>query len=326
SLTLQKAGYSALDATTDPREALNRYDAFTPDLMLLDLMMPYVDGLSLIETIQARARGNNYVPILVITADLVAETQQKALSTGAKDFITKPFDPTEVSLRVANLLETRYRYIQFRNQSEVLDEMVRERTASLERAQVECLQRLARAAEFRDDATAHHVQRVGHLAGLLGREMGLMEDRVRLLRDAATLHDIGKIGIPDRILLKPGKLTSEEFDQMKGHTKMGAEILAGSHFPVLKLAEEIAWFHHERWDGDGYNRISGKNIPVESRIVSIADTFDVLTHDRPYRSAWTTPEAIAEIRGQRERQFDPRLVEIFSSAPWIYDSYPGDKV
>ena len=301
------------------REVPRRHEEFRPDLLLIDMMMPYLNGMALLEIIQRGTPGDDYVPVLVITGDSDPETRNLALSHGAKDFIRKPIDRREVVLRVENLLDMRFRHLQFENQAQALKARFRQCSADLGLAEVTCLQGLARAAEYRDDATGHHIQRVGRLAGLLGIEMGLPEDRVGLLHDAATLHDIGKIGIPDSILLKPGKLTNEEFEQMKAHTRIGAEILAGSHFPVLAMAEKIALYHHERWDGYGYGQLAGKAIPIEARIVCLADTFDVLTHDRPYRAAWSVSDALAEIRRQKERQFDPRIVDTFCAALWLHE-------
>ena len=192
---------------------------------------------------------------------------------------------------------------------------------ALDRAQTEVIECLVKMASYRDDETAHHAQRVGLLAALIGRAMGFSEDRARLIRAAATLHDVGKIAIPDSILLKPGKLTLEEFDRIRKHTTIGAEILSMSHFSILKLAQEIAFYHHVRWDGCGYNSTRGEDIPIAARIVTLADTFDVLTHDRPYRHAWPADRAVAEIHRERGRQFDPRVVDAFLGEFFNSDLY-----
>src|SRR5437763_3563734 len=178
------------------------------------------------------------------------------------------------------------------------------------------LQRLARAAEYRDDATGQHTQRVGQISAQLGVALGLDADQVELIRRAALLHDVGKIGVPDRILLKPGTLSREEFSQMKSHTVIGADILSGSRFPLLRLAREIALYNHERWDGTGYARLQGRAIPLAARIVAIADVFDVLTHDRPYKQAWSVQAALKEIESQSGRHFDPELVQVFLHGQW----------
>ncbi|HVC31060.1 MAG TPA: HD domain-containing phosphohydrolase, partial [Steroidobacteraceae bacterium] len=245
-----------------------------------------------------------YLPILILTADISLETKQRALASGARDFLTKPFDRTEVLLRIRNLLETRFLHLH-------LERRVRERTEDLELARLETLQRLALAAEFRDDNTARHTQRVGNAAAILARALGLQESEVELIRQAAPLHDVGKIAIPDTILLKPGKLTAAEFEKMKSHTAIGARLLSGSRSPALQLGELIARTHHERWDGAGYFGIMRDHIPLASRIVSVVDVYDALTHVRPYKRAWTVEDALAEIEAQRGRQFDPEVAETF---------------
>ncbi len=206
-------------------------------------------------------------------------------------------------------METRYYYRELQGQNERLERKVRERTRDLERARIEILERLARAAEYRDDETGHHAQRVGHMSALIARTLTLPDEEVILLRRAAPLHDVGKIGIPDGILLKPGKLTPEEFDEMKKHTSIGAGILAGSRFPVLQMAEEIALYHHENWDGSGYMRMDSHLIPLCAQIVHAADVFDALTHRRPYKEAWPVGEALEEIRRLRRRFFDPAVAD-----------------
>lgn len=193
---------------------------------------------------------------------------------------------------------------------EEAEALVRERTHELEQAQVEIVTRLAVAAEYRDDLTGEHTWRVGHVSALIARELGLPDEDVALLRIAARLHDVGKIGIPDAILLKPGKFTPEEQERMKAHTLIGARILSGGHSRLLRMAEEIALSHHERWDGGGYPLgKAGHNIPVTGRIVSVADVFDALTSERPYKQAWTQGDALAELRRQAGTQFDPEVVE-----------------
>jgi putative two-component system response regulator len=187
------------------------------------------------------------------------------------------------------------------------------RAQELEDAQFEMLEELARNAEFRDNDTGQHIERVGQLAGLVARAAGLPEQRCELIRQAAKLHDIGKIGIPDNILLKPGKLLAGEVARMRFHTIWGAKILAASRFPVIQLAAEIAMHHHERWDGTGYNGMSGERIPLAVRIATLADVFDVLTHARTYKNAWPLEYALVEIKSQSGRRFDPELVEIFLS-------------
>jgi putative two-component system response regulator len=253
----------------------------------------------------------SYLPILMLTGDDTPEAKRDALSRGAKDFLNKPFNSDEVLLRIGTLLETRFLYLQIQSQNQILEAKVRDRTRELEAAQIEIIERLARAAEFRDDNTGQHTARVGQMAALIAKQIGLPDSEVSLIRRAAPLHDVGKIGIPDSILLKLGKLTKEEFEIVKTHTTIGARILSGSHFTILRLAEEIALTHHERWDGNGYSGIVGDAIPLAGRIVAVADVFDALTQKRPYKAAWPVGDAIAEIERQRSRQFDPALVDAF---------------
>ncbi|MFW6331119.1 MAG: HD-GYP domain-containing protein [Gemmatimonadota bacterium] len=304
---LQREGFQEIDSTTDPRQFLARFTARRPDIVLLDLHMPGLDGFDVMEQLQARIPEHDFVPILVLTADITPEARQRALSAGAKDCLTKPVDPTEVILRIRNLLQTRYYYRQLQNQNDTLERKVAARTRDLKKAQIEILDRLARAAEYRDDQTGHHAQRVGHMSAVIARELGLTDADVMLIRRAAPLHDVGKIGIPDGILLKPGKLTEEEFEEMKKHTAIGAGILSGSQFPVLQLAEEVALYHHENWDGTGYMRMEGDLIPLPAQIVHAADVFDALTHERPYKRAWSVHEALEEIQNLDGRFFEPRV-------------------
>jgi putative two-component system response regulator len=281
-----------------------------PDLVLLDLHMPHMDGLEVMDRLNQIIEAS-YLPIVMLTGDLTPEARREALSRGAKDFVNKPFNPDEVLLRIRTLLETRFLYLQIQSQNQMLEAKVRDRTRELEAAQIEIIERLAKAAEFRDDTTGQHTERVGEMAALLARELGLSDAQVSLIRRAAPLHDVGKIGIPDSILLKLGKLTAAEFELVKTHTSIGARILSGSRFALLRLAEEIAFSHHERWDGSGYAGLAGNQIPLAGRIVAVADVFDALTQKRPYKPAWPVEEAIAEIERQRGLQFDPNIVEAF---------------
>ena len=309
---LAQAGYLNIKSTTDPREVSALYREFRPDLLLLDLRMPKMTGFDVMEVLKVEIPTDTYFPILVLTADDTAEAKQRALSMGAKDFLQKPLDRTDTLLRIKNLLETRWLHSQLRNQNHILEENVRQRTQDLDKAQVEILKRLALAAEFRDDVTGNHTERVGVLAGFLASGLDLSDERVEVIRRAAPLHDIGKIGVPDSILLKPGKLTDEEFERVKEHSWIGRNLLAGSRFAVLRVAEKIALTHHERWDGSGYPAgLAGEDIPLVGRIVSVVDVYDALTHDRPYKMAWPVDKAVEEIVTQRGRQFDPDVVEAF---------------
>jgi len=311
---LEHWGYTNVTATTDSSEVVALCKRLEPDLVLLDLHMPEPDGFKLMELLAPWAATRGYLPILVLTADPSEAAKERALSFGAKDFLIKPLEATDVRLRVRNLLETRHLHVELQAQNARLEERVEARTADLERSRLEILDRLALAAEYRDDATQQHAQRIGRTAGLVADRLALPATTPMQLRRAAPLHDIGKIGIPDHILLKPGRLTDDEFDVIRTHTTIGAQMLSGSAAPILQLAEEIALTHHERWDGAGYpNGLAGERIPIAGRIVAIADVFDALTHDRPYKRAWPLGDALEEITGQRGLAFDPAVVDVFAA-------------
>lgn len=308
---LEEEEYQAYRSINDSRQALAVFLEFQPDLILLDMQMPHMNGFDVMKQLRPRIPADMFFPILVLTADIHPETKRQALAEGATDFLTKPFDATEVILRIRNLLQTRALHLQLQNQNQLLDKKVRERTIELEETQREILERLALAAEYRDDDTGEHTQRVGQTSAHIAKALSLPEENVELIRRAAPLHDVGKIAIPDAILLKPGKLTKEEFEQMKTHTTLGAKMLSGGEFPLLQMAEEIALTHHEHWDGKGYLGLKGESIPIAGRIVAVADVFDALTHERPYKKAWSQNEALDEIQRQSGRQFDSRIVEAF---------------
>ena len=327
---LEPRGFENLTVAADGREGLELFDRSRPDLVLLDLLMPGMDGFEFLEALQERIADEEYLPVLVLTSDHSHDAKRRALSGGAADFLTKPLSPAEVRLRVFNLLQTRFLQKKLRYQNELLEDQklllehrVRARTRDLEAARLEILTRLARAAEYRDDVTGEHTRRVGRTSAALGRELGLDDETIQMLRLGAPLHDVGKIGVPDEVLLSPRALTEEEFEVMKAHTTIGADLLGNSGFPLLDHAAEIALTHHERWDGKGYPRgLAGSHIPVSGRIVSVADTFDALTHARPYKEAWTMERAIEEILDSGERRFDPDVVEAFRA---VVDSLSDDE-
>ena len=310
---LEDAGYDNMRSTTDSRSVQSLHAGFDPDIILLDLMMPDMDGYEVMAQLRPSQAANDFLPIIVLTADTSPQTKRRALEVGATDFLTKPFDAIELTLRLQNLLSRRLLHRRLQNQNEVLEERVQERTRMLESSEHETAECLALAGEFRDDDTGQHTQRVGVTASLLARHAGLPGNLAQLMLQAAPLHDIGKIGVPDSILLKPSKLTTEEFQVIKTHCDMGRHILSRHHTPLLQLAATIAVSHHERWDGGGYPAgLTGEDIPVAGRIVAIADVFDALTHERPYKAAWTNEAALEEIQAHAGRQFDPHLVELFS--------------
>lgn len=315
---LRRVGYEDVVSFTDPAQGASEYERQAPDLLLLDLHMPHLDGFAVLERL-APLRQGDYLPTLVLTADANPDTKRRALSAGANDFLTKPFDAVEVTLRIGNILDTRLLHLEAQSHNKLLEQRVWERTAALEEARLEILSRLALASEYRDDNTHRHTQRVGEAAERLGRLTGMGAEEAAVLGHAAPLHDVGKIGIPDAVLLKPGKLTEEDAATMRGHTFIGARIVGGSRFPTLKMAEEIALTHHENWDGSGYpGGLKGETIPLSGRIVSVADVFDALTHSRPYKKAWPVQEAVAAMEQMRGTKFDPRLVDLF-----LADLQPG---
>lgn len=302
---LRRVTQAELHSTTDSRTVVGLFTEFKPDLILLDLRMPHVDGFEVLDALRPLIPRDTYLPILMLTADVTPEAKQQALSSGAKDFLTKPFDPTEILLRITNLLETRALHVE-------LEERVRSRTRELEGAHLETVERLALAVEYREDGTGGHTRRVGQAAALLARALGLPQTDVMLIRQAAPLHDVGKIAIPDRILLKPDGLTPDEWTVMKTHTTIGARIVSGAQYSLLLTAEAIALSHHERWDGLGYPRgLGGESITLPARIVSVADAFDAMTHKRPYRDAYPEEYAFAELRRCAGTHFDPRCVDCF---------------
>ncbi len=310
--TLERAGYSHVETTRDPVAALQIFRELQPDLVLLDLHMPQLDGLELMHRLDGMTARGTRIPLLVLTADTTEDTKRRALAAGARDFLTKPLDQTELLLRVRNLLQVQQLQARLHRQNASLEDAVAKRTRELDQARLEILERLALAAEYRDDNTQQHAHRIGRMSALLARSLGLAGREVELIRRAAPLHDIGKIGIPDGILLKPGRLTANEREVIERHTTIGAEILSGSRSPLLRLAEQIALTHHEHWDGRGYPRgLAGEDIPVAGRIVALADVFDALTHDRPYKAAWPVEDALAEVSTQAGRQFDPVVVGSF---------------
>ena len=285
------------------------------DLLLVDATAPHLGGLGLIEQLAPLIAAGR-LQVIVIAGDSDAPVRHRALELGARDFIREPIDPVEVKLRVHNALVTSALQGQLVARNAELGETVVNRSEELTRARVEVLYHLAVAAEFRDDDSGEHTERVGRTSAAIAiaAAFGFRPETVHMIRVAAPLHDIGKIGVPDRILLKPGKLTDDELAVMRTHPQIGAAILSDSEVPELRLAELIAMFHHERWDGTGYpHRLAGVSIPIAARIVAIADVFDALCFVRPYKDAWSVERAVAEIASERGGQFDAALVDAFLS-------------
>ena len=329
---LEPAGYEHVHDTRDPRTVVHLLEELDPDLLLLDLLMPGMDGHEVLAAVKDATPDDTYLPVLVLTSDNTRDAKRRALSAGARDYLTKPLSPSEVRARVRNLLETRMLHQELRANNAQLELRVRERTMELEDARLQTLSRLARAAEYRDDATGQHTRRVGRGAALVAEALGWSPEDVEMIRLAAPLHDVGKIGIPDGILLNDGPLTPTEFEVMKTHCSIGADILSGTDVPLLSMAAAIALSHHERWDGLGYPAgLEGEEIPLPGRIVAVVDTFDALTHPRPYKEAWSTSDALEDIARGSGGRFDPTVVEAFRTtvseegrkAQWPLPSTPA---
>ena len=263
-----------------------------PTLILLDIMMPDMNGFEVCEILKSTP-ALSHIPIIFVTALGDESDEFKGFELGAVDYITKPISPAIVRARV----KTHLSLVQ---------------AEQLKQAHVDLVHRLGRAAEYKDTDTGEHIARMSQYSKLLALEFGMGEQQAELLRQAAPMHDVGKIGIPDAILLKPGRLTPDEFDHMKQHAAIGAQILANSSSPLLQLAHKLALEHHEKWDGSGYpNGLKGEHISVEGRIVAIADVFDALTSKRPYKEAWGVEEALENMQAQAGKHFDPHLINLF---------------
>jgi len=308
---LRGQGYDNLTLIQDARLVAEQCLTLKPDLILLDINMPYLDGFGVMETLQEAYEGL-LPPIIVLTAQHNRDVMIRALSVGARDFVTKPFDRVELLMRVANQLEVQVAHRIVNDQKEVLEVLVQERTDMLNQTRLQIVQRLGRAAEYRDNETGYHILRMSEISALLARSLGWSECDCELMLNASPMHDVGKIGIPDVVLLKPGKLNAEEWEIMKTHSSVGAELLSEGHSELLDLASLIALHHHEKWDGSGYpSGLQGEAIPQAARIVAVADVFDALTSTRPYKKAWPVADAVAHIQQEVGRHFDPQVVEHF---------------
>ncbi len=308
--TLQSAGYAKVAGLTDPIDALARLDSTGTDLIVLDINMPNMSGYEFLTSLSQRLTPDTFLPVLMVSGLPESEARLQALRAGANNFLTKPIDIKLFVAQVQSLLDTRFLALRINEDRGVLEGMVRRRTAELQQAHAEILDRLGRVAEYRDDTTGQHTERVAQICGLLARELELPRERVSLIIRTAPLHDIGKVGVADAILLKPGPFDEREREIMRKHTAEGARLLSGGTSELVQMAEEIALFHHERWDGAGYPcGLRGDEIPLAARIVSVADAFDALVHERPYKRAWSVPAAMAEIGRESGGQFDPRVVE-----------------
>ncbi len=298
-------------AFASPLGAIDWLRVNHPDLILVDHLMDEMPGLEVVKTIR-NIPHLEHVPIIMVTVSDDNETRHKALDLGVAEFLTKPFNHHECQIRCRNLLSLHMYHKGVLRRSEALEKAVTEATRRILEREQETLFRLAKAGEYRDSDTGNHLLRMAKFSRLIAEGMGLDENRCNLIEMAAPMHDIGKIGIPDNILLKPGKLTHEEFSIMKTHSSIGYHILKSSHSKYISLGAEIALSHHERFDGSGYpNRLQGKAIPLDARIVTLADVYDALTSERPYKKAWSDQEALEYIRSNKGTHFDPECAEAF---------------
>ena len=308
---LERAGYEAVRAV-DSSAALPVCRELGQDLIVLHLDGGDIGALAVLEQLLPFTRAGTHVPVLGLGTGVAAGERERAFALGVRDLLPAEPEPAELELHVRSLLETRHLQLELRGDNRLLEQLALERSRELEDAHVEALERLALAAEYRDDDTLEHIQRVGRTAALVARGLGLADETVGLVRRSAPLYDIGKIGLSDGILLKTGKLTREEFEIMKTHVLIGHKMLSGSRSPLLQMAAELALTHHERWDGSGYMAgLEADRIPLSGRIVAVADVFDALTHERPYEPAWSVDDAVAEIDRWGGAHFDPKVVEVF---------------
>jgi putative two-component system response regulator len=307
-----------ISASQDSQIALNSIDFEKPSIIILDLYMPEVDGFEFCRRVKS-SQDYRDIPIIFITSDTEPATLSKAFAIGAVDYITKPISPLEVRARIKTHLKLKAAEDALREQNHHLEIKVEQRTRKIQEkqneineVQREAILRLCLAAELRDKGTGMHIRRIQEYSALLGRKCCLSEEHVELIHLASAMHDLGKIGIPDSVLLKPGKLNAEEWAIMRSHTIIGAKSLANSRFRLIQLAESIAHFHHERWDGTGYPEgLKDTEIPIEARIVSIVDGFDAMLSQRPYKKAMPLDEVLDIIRSERGRAYDPAIVDTF---------------
>lgn len=306
---LSAYGYEC-DTASGADEALGSLAKVSYPLVLSDVNMPGKTGIEFLQ--ELKERHGDEVAVIMVTGQSDRKIAIRSLELGAYDYVIKPVDETELSIRVANALQRRQLKLQSKNLQQLLEQKVRERTAQVRRREEEIAWRLIWAADSRDHTTGSHIRRIGLYAKAVAQRLGWDQRNLDDIKLAAAMHDVGKIAVPDAILLKPGPLTEQEFEVVKGHAQAGADILHGSATPLLQLAEEIALCHHEWWDGSGYPRgLVGEKIPESARIVATVDIFDALTHDRPYRDALAEEAAISIMARQRGTHLDPRIFDVF---------------
>ncbi len=307
---LAQKGYLNVQATCNPVEVESLCDKTEFDAFLLDIRMPEISGFELMRILKHRFK-NDYLPVLILSAETERETRLRALECGAKDFITKPFDHLETLTRIYNLLEVRLMHKQVRDQNIVLEQQVKQRTQELYNTRQEVIRRLGLAAEYRDNETGNHIIRMSKYAHILALAHGLSEQQADMILNASPMHDIGKIGIPDNVLLKPARLNSEEWKIMQTHVIIGGGILSGDNSTLMKTAQRIALHHHEKWDGSGYPAgLQGEEISIEGRICAVVDVFDALLSQRPYKKAWVLEQVLDLIEAEAGKHFDPDLTPL----------------
>ncbi|MEA1967892.1 MAG: response regulator [Thermodesulfobacteriota bacterium] len=305
------AGYQHVTTVSDPREVETLYQELEPHLVLLDISMPHMDGYQVMERLKTIEK-DTYIPVMVLTAIQDNETRKKALACGAQDFLSKPFDNTEVLTRIRNMIKVRLLHTQIQNHNVILEEQVRQRTRELENTRLEIIRKLGQAAEYRDTETGAHIIRMSRMCAVLGELSGLSSQETELLLNASPMHDVGKIGVPDAIMLKPGRLTADEWRIMTEHTLIGDKLLEGHDHELMNTARQIALTHHEKWDGAGYPKgLKQDAIPLCGRIAALADVFDALTSKRPYKQPYPVEKALAIIHESRGTHFDPNLTDLF---------------
>lgn len=307
---LKRAGYK-ITIADNGQDAFQKISQSIPDLILLDLCMPGLDGFQMITCLKEKPDTKD-IPIILITGLNTSQNHVKALDLGANDFMSKTAFPEEILARIRSHVKIKHLNDQLRDYRHSLEKMVALRTSQLKDASLEVIWRLASASEYRDNETGTHIKRMSQYAAAIAAKMDLPDKTVEAILYAAPMHDIGKIGIPDGILLKQGKLTTQEWDIMKKHTIIGADILKASKIGFVKLGAMIAMNHHEKWNGSGYPRgLKGREIPLAARIAALADAFDAITSKRPYKEAFSIEKAHHIIREEREKHFDPDVVDAF---------------